>query len=421
MAIPGSVVAAGKLIAPGGAPGVTGGPGVPGPPGPNVVSADAGNIATLGSDNLILVPQQTLWYQRLRAYNSLGNPNFEVDQRNVTNAIVPGASSFMCDRWQILKGGTMAVTTQVVSSGSSDVVPGTSFRLSSKQLQIQLTTAQASLAAGDYLFMRQLIEGQALRELYNDVHSVSLLIYSSVANLKFSVYLRDPVTVTTSLVKLCTIPTANTYTLIQLPNLPVFPSGNFTIQPGNPGYELGICLAAGSTYVAPAADTWQSGSFFGAPGMNNWCASPVNSLVYVGFVQHEPGSVCSTFMDKPFAQNLDECLRYYCKSYPYATVGGAPSINGYESFFLPLGTATNTARCSLRFPKPMAKVPTVNMWSYDGTANGLTIYTSAQVAGNFGVTTIPATERGVGGIVLAANTSTTHYALIGHYTADTGW
>ena len=163
---------------------------------------------------------------------------------------------------------------------------------------------------------------RVVRELINDVHSISLLVYSSVAGLKFSVALRDP-TDANSLVNLCTIPTANTWTLITLPNLPVWPAGgNFSILPGAQGYNLTVTLACGSTYMAPAAGTWQTGLFLGAPGMSSWVASPVNSTFFLAFVQHEPGALCTTLMDKPFSQNLDECLRYYQKTYAYGTKPG---------------------------------------------------------------------------------------------------
>lgn len=63
---PGTVVPSGSLIAPSGSQGAMGptgtmGPTGPvGPPGPTRVSADSGNMAKLGSDNLISVPQASL-------------------------------------------------------------------------------------------------------------------------------------------------------------------------------------------------------------------------------------------------------------------------------------------------------------------------------------------------------------------------
>ena len=283
--------------------------------------------------------------------------NFEVDQRNAGGALVnPSNGTFLLDRWSVSRTGTMAINTQQVNLGISPnlVVPGTSFQISKNYLSSVLSTQQASLGAGDVWQLQQIVEGPTLRELVSDVTSFSLLVSSSVAGLKFSVAIRDSGPATKSLVKLCTIPTASTWTLIQLPNLPVFPSGNFSLNPGAVGYVINICLAAGSTWMAPAADTWQNGSFTGAPGMSNFANSPVNSVFQVAFLQHEPGAVCSTFIDKPFGQNYDECLRYYQKSYDYDVAVGTANAVGE---IVLTQTATTSISGPVRFHKPMAKVP----------------------------------------------------------------
>ena len=163
---------------------------------------------------------------------------------------------------------TSSPTTSLV------VVPGTSFKITRRFLEFTLATQEASLGAGDFYRFFQAVEGPNWRELNNDVHSLSLLVRSSVANLNFTAYLQQA-TNAQSLVKLCNIPAANTWTLIQLPNLPVFPGGFGSDAPGAVGYFMGVTLACGSTYIAPAADTWQSsgtGNFIGAPGMTNFAA-----------------------------------------------------------------------------------------------------------------------------------------------------
>ncbi len=417
MAIPGSVVAAGKLIAPGGAPGVTGGPGVQGPPGPNVVSADAGNIATLGSDALILVPQQTLWYQHLRAYNSVGNPNFEVDQRNVGN-VVAAPGGLVIDRWTVSKGGTMAISAGQRPAAASEVLlPGTSFAISRSFLRITLTTAQASLGASDNINVYSQIEGPQFRELQYDAHSVSVLVRSSVAGLNFGIALRDASTTTKSLSKLGTIPLANTWTLLTFPNLPVFPAGNFTTAPGSMSYYFGICLAAGTTFAAPANDTWQSGNFIGAVGQNNFAASAVNSTFDVAFVQHEPGAVCSTLMDKPFSQNLDECQRYYSKSPSYSALAtAANNALGAVTLVVP---ASQSPYGYVPYKKTMAKVASYAVYSpITGLINNVRDLTSnvdRVVSG-----AVNGGDSGFGGVTLSTvNSATAIYEF--HYTADTGW
>ena len=366
-------------------------------------------ISTLGGS----ATQSQIWSTRLRSFNAIGNPSFEVDQRNAGNTLTnPAAGAFLCDRWQYSKVGTMAISSQ--RAPATVLLPGTNFRISQNLLGLLLTTAQASLGAGDTIYLYQTVEGPNLRELINDVHSLSLLVQSSVAGLNFSIGLCDS-PATKSLVMLGTIPTANTWTLLQFPNLPSFPSGNFAITPGAIGYLIRIGLSVGTTFMAPAAGTWQAGNFWGAPGMSNWAGSPVNSTFQIGMIQHEPG-VCSTLMDKPFTQNYDECLRYYSKSYDYSTAVGVANSIGIKAFMA--HTAVASAYGPLSFSKPMAKLPTVTLYDHNSGAansvmdNGGIHHAGASVAnlGSTGFCSINFTTATTAGM-----------PVYFHYAADAGW
>ena len=424
-----------------------------GPPGPTAVSGDAGNTAMLGSDSRLYVPatalatttkqgsinklsgntsdfldgtnafqslqgavQPTIWSARLRSFNAIGNPNFEVCQRN-TGALLtnPGVGAFIEDRWAINKiGATMGCTVQSIPGGGVPI-PGLNFNISRGFLRLTLTAAQASLAASDQLNIFQYIEGARFRELSGDAHSVSLLVRSSVAGLKFGLRLGDSPS-TTNLTKLCTIPNANTWTLISLPNLPVWPSGNFSTAPGVLSYLLCIILAAGATITAPANDTWQAGaSFLGAVGQSNFAASPVNSTFDIAFVQHEPGPLCSTLIDKPFAQNYDECLRYYAKSFAYAVVPTA-TFNGAVGGFI--ANAATAASGTCHWPKRLARTPgVIGIYSpQNGAAN--TMYNLNSGANASAVVNY---YNEVGLLQLTGSGFTVGNSFAFHYTADTGW
>ena len=362
--------------------------------------------------------QAQIWDTRLRSYNAIGNPNFEVTQRNVGRVITnPVNGSMLEDRWAMTRvGATMAVTARSIP-GATPSVPGTNFRISNNILRITITTQQASLATGDALSIFQNVEGSLMRELIGDVHSMSLLVRSSVAPLSFAIALRDSGPTTQSLVKLCTIPTANVYALITLPNIPVFPAGNFSLNPGAVGYSLSIVLSAGTTLTASAADTWQTGNFIGAPGMNNFAASPVNSTFDIAFVQHEPGPLCTTLMDKPFAQNLDECLRYYQKTAPYGTPYPGPADgNGQLSSVTLAGQGIYGC---FRFSKPMAKTPTMTYYS-PVTGTGNAVY-DLYVPTDRGINSIIGlSDKGYSGMVLGnQNANLSIYTW--HHIADTGW
>ena len=360
-----------------------------------------------------------IWSVRLNSFNSVGNPNFECDQTlgtAVSTGWGPNGTWRVTDRWYWSINGTAVYSMQLISGNVP--VPTTNYYITRQCLRITLTTAQASLAAGNYAYLFQSLEGPVLRELLGDVNSVSLLVRSSVANLKFGLALQDS-TASRSLTKLCSLGAANTWTLISLSNLPVWPAaGVLPVTPGSLGYYLEITLAAGTTFTSPANDTWQTGNFFGAVGQSNFSASPVNSTFDIAFIQHEPGAVCSTLMDCPFGQNLDGpmgCLRYFCKSWPYAVAVGS---TGYSPA-IPFTAATSTqAFGSCLWPKRMAKAPTVTFYSpSNGAVNSAYAANNSTVLG--GITASGPTETAAN--FMAGSSFTLGYILLSNYTADTGW
>jgi len=395
-----------------GSTGATGSQGPQGPPGPSSVSTDAGNIATLGSDNLVLVPQSQIWSVRLRSFNALGNPNFEVDQRQCFSTLTnPGDGSWPLDRWRLTKVGTMNVNTQGLKGGKINL-PGTSFCITGSQLNFTNQAAYPTLGSSDVFGFNQVIEGSAMRELINDAHSLSLLVYSTVAPLKFGVVLRDGAG--RSLTKLCTVSTASTWVLVPLPNIPLWSaSGTWGTTPGTQGYMLLISLAAGSSRISPANDVWATTDYYGAFGQDNWCANN-GALFAVSFVQHEPGPNCTTLIDKPFSQNLDECLRYYSKSYPYGT---KPGTGGGSIIFM--AQANSDPQTYIPFKKTMAKTPTITGYSYStGAANAVrdgTNNVDRTITGTY-----TGEDSGFSGFAVSTKPTGIWQAIM-EYTADTGW
>lgn len=356
----------------------------------------------------------SVWAVRLRSYNAVGNPNFEIDQRNVGAGVVGiGAGGFVQDRWKVGKAGTMVLnSTQPVETVFA---PGTNFAVSNNYQAITITTQQASLGANDYLYLRQIVEGSNMRELISDVHSMSLLVRSNVAPLKFGVAFRDGAA-TRSLCKLCNIPTANVWTLITLPNLPVWGAGGgWSVLPGVAGYEIIITLAAGANFTASSNDSWQTGNFQGAVGQDNFFAKPNGSAFHVAFVQHEPGSGCTSLMDCPWQQNYDDCLRYYSKSYPYATATGTVTFAGAIGNFIVAGAPA--AFGGLQWPKRMAKTPSIGIYNpQTGAANVAYDGTSGT---SFSVSVASVSETGL--LQLSGSGMTAFHPLQIHYAADTGW
>jgi len=385
------------------------------------VSTDSGNIATLGTDSLVLVPQSQIWNVRLRSFNAVGHPTTECDQ--TVNGSVSTNAVRICDRWFYNKAFATGVcpaqrTGSGAMGGGQVLVPGTSYTIGNTYIRFTLTTAQATLAAGDFLALLATSEGSQFRELQNDVHSLQVLVRSSVAGITFGCSLRDP-SATRSLTKLGTIASANTWTLVTFPNLPAWPSaGNFSSASGNAGYQFTLTLASGTTNTSPANDTWQTGNFGGATGQANWLAQAVNSTFDIAFVQHEPGPNCTQLIDKPFSQNLDECLRYFDKSYIYSMKPGTVDTS-FQGASVILAPASFGPYIPVFFKKRMAKNPSVSIWS------------PATGGGNAVRDTSNSIDRAVSAVNYVGETGYSQIAVTGppatlwgcgwHWTADSGW
>ena len=93
---------------------------------------------------------------RLRSFNAIRNPSFEVDQRNYGAAVVPatGTAPFGPDRWSF-STAFGAARNKIQQINANVVVPGTSFNITQKICRITLTTKRASIAATDYFTIQQ--------------------------------------------------------------------------------------------------------------------------------------------------------------------------------------------------------------------------------------------------------------------------
>lgn len=414
--VPGTIVPSGSLVSPGGTQGA-GGP--TGPSGPTQVSADAGNLATLGSDNLILVPQSSIWSMRNRNYNGMLNPNFEVDQRNYGSPVAIGtgsANSWIADRWLFGKNAATA-RFNISQDGQNIVLPGTNFLITQAKITVQVAATQAALAAGESIQITQSVEGPRFRELAGDVHSLSILALCQVP-FTFAVRLTFSNSGYT-LTKLCPITVANQWTLFTFPNLPIWtPSGTPGFGWGAVGYVLGIGLGAGSTWTAPSNDVWNPGNFVCGPGCGNFASLPVNTILQVAVVQHEPGPYCTPFIDKPFNENYEECLRYFQKTWYYIHKLGTITAQGQRQIWQPVANTTIMAPVS--FMKPVAVTnPPVTIYN-PGTGNP-NAYSYNGGAADTGVTSVQGiSDCGYGGFVSAGAPAAGSYAQW-HHTVGTGW
>jgi hypothetical protein len=351
-----------------------------------------------------------------RSYNSVGNPNFELDFRTLGAGTT--TTGWVQDRWRGSTNGSALAGTCQQGAGQV-IIGGTSFCVSANYMRYTLTTPKASLAATDFIQFYQQVEGCRARELFGGPTSVSIVARSSVANLKFALLLQDMTASPWIIPKLCTLGSANTWTLITLQNLPIFPAGGtFGSTAGSAGYYVLLGFAAGSTYMPPSNDTWiqaGAGGYVGAVGMTQFSGQAANSTIDIGFIQHEPGSTSNALLDKDYSTNENECRRYYQKS-----CGCLFGLKSTEYAHIGQNRAGGTNPqpvLNIRFSPTMAKAPTMRTVGWTTGPNAIFIEGEVPVTGYSFVTIY-----GCGSCSTSLATASAAYAdVLGQWEADTGW
>jgi phage baseplate assembly protein W len=376
---------------------------------------------TNNCQGLVAAIQPTIWSVRLRSHNALGNPNFEVDQRNGGGAVsvtpVPGTNAWGADRWSGASAGTLRISLQQMTAATPTLIPGTSYAISNNILRATLTTAQASLGTSDLYTISQNVGGPCFRPLQSDVTSISFLARCSIANFIGVITLRD-VPATRSYCRAFSMPaTANTWTLITLPNVPVWPSGNFSAGVGANGYSLSICLAAGASYQTPSQNAWATGNYISIPGASNFAGVATGATFDLAFVQHEPGALCTSLIDVSFNDNYNDCLSYFHMTYNYGTIIGTSTGVGSIGCN---ALANQSPIGYYPYKRKLVRLPPT-ITCYSSVSAVINSVRDSYAAVNRGVTgNINGSDDNPGYPSLAStNTSPTIYSF--HIVADTGW
>ena len=217
-----------------------------------------------------------------------------------------GLSGTACDRFRLAMSGGAAVTTTQDAN-----VPNLSngFRNS---LKVDCTTADTSVAAGDYVILYQRIEGQDLQHL----------LYGTTSHKKVTVqfWVKSPKT-GTHVVELYhldagyfnsqqyTISSADTWEKKTV-TFVGYPTSSFD-NDANGSLQLAWWLLGGSTYSGGThnSNTWHNTQANRAVGQVNVLDNTANNFYLTG-VQLEVSDSATDFEHRSFDEELLKCYRY---------------------------------------------------------------------------------------------------------------
>ena len=264
----------------------------------NSASSDAITLASDGTCTANIT-------NNLSNRNKIINGAMQIFQRSTSASDIGGSNGyFAADRYRSSNNGSQRHTI----SQSTDTPNGFG-----NSMKIDVTTANASPSAANYVFIQHRIEGQNVQDFAkgsSDAKQYALSFH--VKSPKTGVHCMELEDVQNgrSCSKSYTVNSANTWerkTII----FPADTTGAITNDNAN-RFQLYIWLMAGSTYSSGTlATSWATTTAANrAAGQVNVFDNTSNDF-YITGIQLEVGSVATDFEHRSYGQELRLCSRYY--------------------------------------------------------------------------------------------------------------
>ena len=295
-----------------------------------------------------------------------------IDQRNAgaSVAITDGTVVFLTDRFRFDENTDGAFSGQQVTDAPTGFV---------NSLKLTVTTADASLAAGQYSNLRQLIEGFNVSDLgwgtaNAQTVTLSFWVKSSLTG-TFGGSLRSS-TSDLSYPFTYAISSANTW---ELKSITVAgPTTGTWYTDNRVGITVIWGLGVGTTFSGTAG-SWQASNLLSATGAVSVVGTN-GATFYITGVQLEAGSVATPFERRPYGTELALCQRYY-----FRITGGGENADALGTYWCISATRGDAVT---QFPVTMRIAPTA--LEQTGTASD---YVIAHLATGVTCSAVPAFTR----------------------------
>lgn len=302
--------------------------------------------------------------------NPVINGIMEVWQRgsSIAVSISGGSYTYCADKWNIhVLGAARSLTVNRSTDVPTLANAGVCFNFS---LEVDCTTAYAAPASTDLVTLRQGFEMGAFRHLNQRQLTVSFWVRSSKTGTHSVVM--SSATLTRCYVATYTISVADTWEYKTI-TIAASPSAIIGSLQQTVLFNLEWTLQAGSSFVTSSTNQWltTTGSGLrGATGTANTLDNTSNLFRITG-VKIELGSIATPYDVSSFEEDYLRCLRYYQKSFAYATTPAysVGSNTGEWIFPQTVGASTVFNTAWVPYILPMANAPFQILWNPNGGTN----------------------------------------------------
>lgn len=337
--------------------------------------------------------------------NLIINGGMAVVQRGTT-IVSPSNTDYTLDRWQWTQvgAGAVTVTQTAAQSGASPHWHA---------MYVDVTTADASLAATDIYLIRQRIEGRMLTDSgWGAAAAKDITLSFKTAHTKTGTYcisIRNSA-LDRSYIAEYTQSVASAWETHEI-TIPGDTTGTW-LRSADTGIELNFVIGAGATsnWVG-TADAWTATNDLHTANQVNVMDSTSGFFRFTD-VKLEYGSEATEFVARPFGEELALCQRYYQKSYQSTQYPGTVTSGGSQSYTAQR-TATQQYISPAQFAVPMRVTPTLVIYGTDGTLNRVNGIDSGNlVAGSFALS-----DRQIR-VITTTTSHVLHDRYQFHWTAD---
>lgn len=324
--------------------------------------------------------------------NFLIGGNFEVNpwQRG-TSFASPVDGDYTADRFSWRFSGAGAVT--ITKNADAPTVSQADF-FTQYSLRVAVTTADASIAAGDFYAVRYVMEGYDFVSLAQRQFTVSFWVRSTVTG-TYCVGFRNSGG-DKSYVHEYTVDSSDTWEYKEF-TVTASPSAGTWAYTNGIGLLVDFAIACGSTYGSGTNDTWTDNNMFATTNQANGMSSTSN-IFSLALVKIEEGPVSTPYPLENFVEMMNKCQRYCYSILPNGST---------TDYFYAVVADANTAYMPIRLPTQMRAAPS--------------LVASSATASNFSMSYVGGTGGGVcTSVPSLVGTASANYAEIVFTTSSHG-
>jgi hypothetical protein len=277
-----------------------------------------------------------------------------------TSFVAAATGTFTADRFAYTHSSDAVCTILKTADAPTAAQAGV---YTSSCLHVDVTTADGTIAAAQYSGVMYRFEGYDIADLGfgqsgTRYVTLSFWVKSTITGTYVVAFRNEPGT--RSYPATYTVDSADTWEQKTI-TIAVDTTGTWYYD-NQEGLNLYFVIACGTTFHGPA-DTWSAGNYFGVTGQANGVSSASNNFK-LALIQLESGSVATPFERLPIATVLQQCQRYYEKSFPIATTPAQNAgVEGAVVIMQWVGAAAGAGAQSIQYKALKRTDPTVTTYN----------------------------------------------------------